>query len=113
MAEPIPQSWKEKVLAVLHSNNRAKIIIRERARINWSDLFPDLFTGDLLIALSEALEQPDLPGKQEFGMNEPGEVYAFIFTHSSRQVYTKINLCPDGTMVIIYSAHRPLKGETL
>lgn len=113
MPSPIPSHWKEKVSTILDSNDRKRIILRARALQDWSDLFPNLFPGDLLIALSEALEQPDLVGNQIAGMDEDGEVYAFIFTYSNRAIYSKINLCPDGTMIIIYSAHRPLKGEFL
>jgi hypothetical protein len=113
MALPIPSHWKEKVRTILDSDDRKRIILRQRALRDWSDLFPDLFSGDLIIALSEALEQPDLVGNQIVDMDEAGEVYEFIFTYSSRAIYSKVNLCPDGTMIIIYSAHRPLKGEFL
>ena len=113
MASPIPSQWKQKVRSILSSGDRKRIIIRQRALLNWSDLFPDLYPGDLLIALSDALEESDLLGNQIADMDESGEVYEFIFTYSSRAIYSKINLCPDGTMVIIYSAHRPLKGEAL
>lgn len=113
MGSPIPETWKARVRAILDSGDMKKrVIIRERARINWSDLFPSLFTSDLLSALSDVLEDAELIGRQVFGMQEPGEIYEFIFTYTNRKVYAKINLCPDGK-VIIYSAHRPLKGETL
>jgi len=46
-------------------------------------------------------------------MKERGTVYEFIFDHRQTKIYSKINLSPDGTVVIIYSAHRPLKGDTL
>lgn len=113
MASPIPSHWREKVCKILDADDRKRIILRQRAIQDWSDLFPDLFTCDLLIALSEALEQPDLIGRPIADMEEDGEVYEFIFTYSNRAVYSKINLCPDGTAIIIYSAHRPLKGEFL
>jgi hypothetical protein len=92
---------------------KKNVIIRERARTNWSDLFPSLFAGDLLTALSNALEDPELLGNQVLGMQEPGETYEFIFTYASRQVYAKVNLCPGEKVIIIYSAHRPLKGTTI
>jgi len=113
MASLIPSHWRTKVCTILDSNDRKHIILRHRAQKDWSDLFPNLFAGDLLIALSEALEQSDLVGNKIAGMDEPGEVYEFIFTCHSRHIYSKVNLCPDGTMIIIYSAHRPLKGEAL
>lgn len=98
---------------ILDSADRQRIIIRKRALDDWSALFPTLFPGDLLNALSEALEDPELIGNQVLWMQEPGEVYEFIFTYASRRIYAKINLSPDGKVIIIYSAHRPLKGETL
>jgi hypothetical protein len=114
MGIPIPEPWRKRVCAILNSGSlKTSIIIRERARRDWSDLFPDLFICDLLNALSEALDDSELVGNQVFGMNEPGEVYEFIFTHSKRPVYAKVNLCPGGKVIIIYSAHRPLKGQTL
>ncbi|MBU6401495.1 MAG: hypothetical protein KGS61_14355 [Verrucomicrobia bacterium] len=113
MGITLPASWRSRVRAILDSGDRKKIIVRQRALRDWLILFPDLFPGDLPNALSEALEDPELEGVQVFGMQEPGEIYEFIFSHANRRVYTKINLCPDGTVVIIYSAHRPLKGDTL
>ena len=113
MGTKLPESWKDRVRTILNTGNRKKIIIRQRALLDWSALFPSLFPGDLLNALSEALEDPELVGNQVFGMEEPGEVYECMISYANRQVYTKVNLCPDGMVIIIYSAHRPLKGETL
>jgi hypothetical protein len=114
MGSPIPESWRVRVRAILDSGDLKKsVIVRERARMNWSDLFPNLFVCDLLTALSEALEDSNLIGNQVFDMDEPGQVYEFIFTYATRQIYSKINLCPDGKIIIIYSAHRPLKGNTI
>jgi len=113
MGTKLPESWRDRVRTILDAGNRKKIIVRQRALLDWSALFPSLFPGDLLNALSEALEDPELDGNQVFGMQEPGDVYEFIFSHANRRVYTKVNLCPDGTVIIIYSAHRPLKGDTI
>lgn len=113
MASQIPTQWKEKVRSILDSGNRKQIIVRQRATTDWSDLFPEHFSHDLFIALSDALSEAELVGRLVANMDEPGEVYEFIFTFSNRSVYSKINLCPDGTVIIIYSAHRPLRGETL
>jgi len=44
-------------------------------------------------------------------MNEPGESYAFIFHFRNLPIYAKANLTTAEEVVIIYSAHRPLKGE--
>ena len=78
-----------------------------------SALFPTLFPGDLLTALSEGLKEPDLMNKEVLFMQELGETYEFIFTYQGKRVYAKINLSPDNKLIIIYSAHRPLKGDKL
>ncbi len=109
----VPAIWRTRVCFILDSGDRSKIRIRQRALNDWSALFPQLFTCDLLSALSDALKDPDLIGNEVPFMQEPGETYEFIFTHDRRRVYAKLNLSPDGDLVIIYSAHRPLKGETL
>jgi len=48
-------------------------------------------------------------------MDEPAETYAFFFTHERVKMYGKVGLMPDGSVVIIYSSHRPdpSKGERL
>lgn len=114
MGSNIPETWRKRVRFILDSGDMKKsVIIRERARTNWSDLFPSLFANDLLTALSDALDNPELLGNQILGMQELGETYEFIFTYANRQVYAKINLCPGDKVIIIYSAHRPLKGTTI
>jgi hypothetical protein len=75
-------------------------------------MFPGDFDYDRNEAIAAAIQDPTLLGRRVFGMEEPGDVYEFIFSHRSRNVYAKINLQPNGD-VIVYSAHRPLKGETL
>jgi hypothetical protein len=56
---------------------------------------------------------PDLRGQPVFAMAEPGETYEFIFRHEGQAVYAKICLQRPNLLVIIYSSHRPLKGDTL
>ena len=112
MANLIPEDWKRKVCAILKSGDDAIIDVTLRAQRDWYSLFPLLFPHDLYQVLALALERHGLAGKR-VSMNEPGEVYAFLFSHESIPLYGKINLRPDGTAVIIYSAHRPLKGDTL
>ena len=48
-----------------------------------------------------------------YGMIPPVEIYEFFSVHQGLKSYGKINLLPDGKIIIIYSAHVPLKGETL
>ena len=113
MGSTVPEQWKKQVCLILDSGDRRNIIIRQRALNDWSALFPALFVYDLINALSNALREPDVIGNQVLFMQEQGETYEFIFTYSGTRIYSKINLAPSGQVVIIYSAHRPLKGETL
>ena len=46
-------------------------------------------------------------------MDEPGETHSFIFRYGDSPLYTKINLTSQNQIVIVYFAHRPLKGEDL
>jgi hypothetical protein len=113
MATMVPEQWRLRICFILDSGDRKRVLVRHRAILDWSALFPNLFTCDLLSALSEALKDPEIVGNQVLFMQEPGETYEFIFTYLGKRVYAKLNLSPDGKVVIVYSAHRPLKGETL
>ena len=112
MANLIPEDWRRKVCAILQLGDGTKIAITQRARTDWYSIFPLLFSSDLYQAVIRALANQNVEGKK-VSMNEAGEVYAFFFSHENIPLYGKINLRPDGTAVIIYSAHRPLKGDTL
>jgi len=76
-------------------------------------MFPDDFDCDLRDALAAAVDDSALKGRKVVTMEEPGEVYEFIFSHDRRKVYSKICLQEPDLVVIVYSAHRPLKGDTL
>jgi hypothetical protein len=113
MGSKMPEEWRKKVRQALSSGDNKRIQIRQRAVTDWSALFPELFSYQLLEVLCDALGDSELIGNQVFTMDEPGEVYEFIFLYKKRYIYSKLNLCPDGTIVIVYSAHRPLKGNDL
>jgi hypothetical protein len=114
MQTPIPEAWRLAVCQILSSGSFGReIIITQRARRDWQSMFLGVFDCDLLDALLKTLRNPKLEGQQVFGMAESGTVYEFLFEHEERLVYGKINLLPDGKIIIIYSAHRPLKGDSL
>ncbi len=46
-------------------------------------------------------------------MDEEGETYEFFFTFEGVNLYAKVNLLPDGKIIIIYSAHKPNYGDSL
>ena len=113
MPQPIPDHWRTAVLRILRSSDMGRITVGLRAKNEWEALFPHLsFSYEMLDAFSTALSNPGLEGQEVTGMKKPGEVWEFLFKHERKLVYGKINLCSDGK-IIIYSAHRPLKGDTL
>jgi hypothetical protein len=112
MVAPIPADWRHAVCQILSSHSLTSILIRQRARRDWQSLFPGAFHHEIVDAFIKALRNPKQTGRLVVTMDEPGIVYEFIFEHKSRAVYGKVNSQPNGD-VIIYSAHRPLKGESL
>ena len=110
MSAPVPsQAWIKAVCDCLISADRKRIVLRQRASLDWSALFPDAFLSDLYLALAKALKSTDLDAKRVDDMKEPGETYGFFFYYRSQKLFGKICLQPDGKMIIVYSAHRPLR----
>jgi len=62
--------------------------------------------------MAKSLDASNVDGRKIAGMQEPGQTYAFWFQHRSVRLYGKINLKPDGKIVLIYSSHLPRKGNT-
>lgn len=112
MAERIPDNWKKAVTAILDKGlERVKITLR--AQQNFEELFPDTFNYNLIEVFADALRIPDLSGNKIEGMSPKGETYEFIFEYRRKLVYGKVCLREDGKLVVIFSAHRPLKGNAL
>jgi hypothetical protein len=107
---PIPPEWRKTVAAILREGKEGTVLIRRRAAQDWRDIFPDAFDYELLDTLALTMDEADLMGKRH-EMSEPGETYAFFFNYKQRRLYGKINLTNPDPTVIVYSAHRPLKGE--
>lgn len=113
MAEQIPNKWKKAVLAILAEGLGERVEVTVRARQDFEDLFPDTFGYHLIEAFTEALQIPELEGNRKYGMKPEGEIYEFIFDYRKLPVYGKVCLRKDGKLVLIISAHRPLKGNAL
>jgi hypothetical protein len=107
----IPKTWCAAVAAIIRAGKPESVLIRQRARRDWMSLPWNPFDYELLDALADTLETGNLNGKAHV-MDEPGETYSFIFYRENFPIYTKINLT-NQQIVIVYSAHRPLKGEQL
>ncbi len=110
---PLSKEWRRAVCAILRTHDKNRIVLTLRAQSDFSVYFPDLWENDLHNGLIQHLEQDYCEGRQVLTMDEPGEVYEFIFTFHARRLYAKLNLTPHGELVIVYSAHPPLKGDSL
>ena len=114
MTGPIPEEWRKRVVAVLRGRvPGATFEVVLTARRNWKDTFAGAFDHELPDAIARWLSQAYVEGQQVFGMTPPGTVYEFFFFHESTKLYGKVGLHTDNTVVIIFSAHVPRKGDTL
>ena len=114
MAKRIPDEWKKSVLSILRSGDSDCIEVRQTtALIPFTHLFPGAFIYELYNAFIDGLDSHEINGKQIYNMEEEGITWAFIFTHKKKKIYGKICLTPDNELIIIYSAHLPLKGDTI
>jgi len=113
-AELIPAKWRAAVCAILRAQDESRIEVTTRAKLDWAATFPDADWAYVMYdEFRKFLERDDAFGRAVPTMRESGDVYEFIFPCMGRPMYGKINLKPNGDLLIIYSAHPPLKGETL
>jgi hypothetical protein len=108
----IPQRWRTAVVAILDQPQEGTILLRKRPRREWSNLDDEHTEFGLYALLADELSVAgDLYGKVHTDMDEEGECYSFSFRYhppsakGEIELYTKLNLLPDGQVVIIYSAH--------
>lgn len=111
--ERVPNEWKQSVRRILRQRRPNDILVTRTAREDWAAYFPNQWDYERNEAISKALESSDLEGIRITTMREPGETWEFFIQHSGRKLYVKINLRPDGKLIIIYSIHPPRKGDTL
>jgi len=110
----IPTEWKEAVCAILKSQDESKIEVTLRARLEWEATFPNASWSFVMYdEFRKYLSAENAVGRPVKTMGTPGEVYEFIFESMGRPIYGKINLKPSGELIMIYSAHPPLKGDEL
>jgi hypothetical protein len=111
MSIRIPEDWRKAVAPILHQGLDGTIQMPREARRRWLNLDTKHYDQALYSLLAHELEKPgDIYGKNHT-MNEEGECYSFSFRYHPPSangpidLYTKLNLLPDGQVVIIYSAH--------
>jgi len=105
------------VCRILHDRGdkgRKNILITERAKNDWDVAFPGGYPWDLPAALEDVLQDDSIRGRCVPDIKPPGEAYEFMFTHSGKLMYGKVNLLtPERKVVIVISAHIPYKGDKL
>ena len=112
MSGLIPEEWRRAVVAILRNSPRGgRVEVVARARKDWESAFPDAFIYELHDALARTLCEP-VEGRQVHGMTPPGVIYEFFFFHQAKRMYGKVGL-HDTRVVIVFSAHTPLKGNAL
>jgi hypothetical protein len=104
----IPESWRKKVVRILRRNDRGTVRWTKRAQFDADSLFLGAFQGAIQDELASVLDSGKVvEARLITSMYEAGTVYDFLFFIKSRKFYSKINLLPDGRIIIIYSFHTP------
>lgn len=102
----LPKDWIEKVVAILDAGRAGTRAVTNTARLDWMALFPDSFSFEIYSVISSILKLGAITDIRKVEtMNEPGEVYEFLFVYRSRRMYSKVNLCEGKVSVLVYSAH--------
>ena len=102
----LPTEWIERVVAILDAGSAGTRAITNTARLDWMALFPDSFSFEIYSVISSILKLGAITdARRIMTMNEPGEVYEFLFVYRSRRMYSKVNLSEGKVSVLVYSAH--------
>lgn len=108
----LPKEWVEKVTAILDAGRAGTRVLTNTARIDWMALFPASFSFEIYSVISRVLKDGLVTDARKVDtMNEPGEVYEFLFVYEKRRMYSKVNLCDGKVSVIVYSAHLQRLGN--
>ena len=110
-AVPIPVDWCSSVAAILRRGDQSKIQTTFQADTDWGQAFPAAWLYDRADAMAAALDVPGVLGRLITGMTPAGEVYAFWFYFETQKLYGKINLLPNGRILLLLSSHIPRKGQ--
>jgi hypothetical protein len=108
---PIPAAWRSSVCRILRKRINGTIISRERAGKGRLAISIDSWDYEWFDAMASALAVDGIVGRV-VAMYEEGETYEFFFSFNDLKMYCKINLLPNGKIIIIYSNHPP-KRENL
>lgn len=108
----IPKDWRDRVVAILEAGRAGTRAITNTARIDWMALFPESFSFEIYSVIAKVLKADEVTDARKVEtMDEPGEVYEFLFVHMQRRMYAKVNLCEGKVSVLVYSAHLQRLGN--
>lgn len=119
IVQPIPPEWRQAVISVLKSGDKARIHSKKTADNEWDAAFPNSFYPHRDEAMVTALAVDGITGRHitdmdpRFGAYRSCDAYEFLFIFEKRPVLGKIGLLPTGDIIIIFSSHIPRKGDTL
>ena len=100
--------------AILDAGAKGTRSITNTARRDWMDLFPDSFSFEIYSVISSILKLGAITdARKVLTMNEPGEVYEFLFVYRSRRMYSKVNLQEGKVSVLVYSSHLQRYGNII
>jgi hypothetical protein len=108
---PIPHVWRAAVCAILRTGDNSRIMAVSTANRDWNEECPDSWLYQRHQAMENALQTEGITGRHILDMTPPCDTYEFWFHFESRKFLGKIGLLPDGKLIIIFSSHRPRKGE--
>jgi hypothetical protein len=102
---PIPDGWRRTIARILRQKKSGTINWTKQATADREALFPDAWEYEFLDAIASALEIDGILGRLIETMRPPGVVYQFFFIFRKTKLFAKINLLPNGKVIIIYSCH--------
>ena len=107
----IPAEWREAVCRILLTHDKHLIDSIPQADRDWHSTYPNAWDSERDDALAAALSNDGVTGLHITDMIPPCDAYAFWFSFQEDRLYGKVGLTPDGRIVIIFSSHRPRRGD--
>ncbi len=109
--QPIPEQWRKNVCAILKTENPRLIKYDPIGWLRFQADFPTCFAYQIQDSFRKYLESDSAHGRQIM-MNPPapaGTTWEFFFPFQKETIYGKILLKSDSSLIMVFSAHRPLK----
>lgn len=106
MPAPIPATWREAVLRILRTQDKALIYWTPQALQRWKVETSSAWEFEAYDAMIAALSLEGIEGNETTIMEGQTAAYEFLFSHAGNGMYGKIALRSSGLTILIVSAHR-------